>query len=244
MPYLKPSYVDPEIGDRDLSYVWDDTRTGEDFQRDGDWLIERLHGVYLSARIALGIGIYEWISWRYQALSNDRESVQLAQAAWCATVHPAYMQSANFDRYKWMGPIRGPLWCAQTWLVPMARCDRNDEDECEDGVSFLYCLAMHVLPTTTAFEAWLDGCANRLIEFYTAPGEDPFADLFLEPAKERSPLIAPVLLDLTEPFDQSRARNEMSDFLKEAQRADNPFLLTAEGMQEAGFRGIPYEITP
>ena len=71
MPYLKPSYVDPEIGDRDLSYVWDDTRTGEDFQRDGDWLIERLHGVYLSARIALGIGIYEWISWRYQALSLD-----------------------------------------------------------------------------------------------------------------------------------------------------------------------------
>jgi hypothetical protein len=242
MAYTKPVYIGPEIADPNLSYIWDDTRTGEDFEHDGEWLPKRLQDVWLTARIALGIGIYEWIVWRFQPLAPDPEPLQLAEAAWCATVHPAYMEFANFDRYSWTGPIRGPLWCAQTWLVPMARCVSNSLDECDSGLDFLYCLAMHVLPSTTAFESWLGGCIDRLLELYKAPEEDPFANLFADPAEGRGPLVAPPLLDLAEPFDPSGARVYMSRFLASAEHARNPFLVSSEEMLESGFGGRPYEI--
>ena len=243
MAYAKPPYlVDPEIGDPDLRYIWDDTRTSADFEHDGEWLPERLQGVYLTGQIALGIGMYEWIVWRFQPLSGDPGPCQLAEAAWYATVHPAYMHFAVFDRRRWTGPIRGPLWCAQTWLVPMARCDSNSDYECESGLAYLYSLAMHVLPTTTAFESWLAGCIERVTDLYAAPEEDPFTGLFRDPTEARGPLVAPPLLDLSEPFDRSRARDYMSRFLAAAHRAANPFLVSPEEMREAGFTGTPYEI--
>jgi hypothetical protein len=242
MAYTTPPYVDPDIGDPDLPYIWDDTRTSADFEHDGEWLPERVQGVYLTGQIALGIGMYEWVVWRFQPLSGDPEPRQLAEAAWCATVHPAYMDFAVFDRRMWTGPIRGPLWCAQTWLVPMARADSNSLEECESGLAYLYSLAMHVLPTTTTFESWLDGCIQRILDLYAAPEEDPFAGLFGDPTEGRGPLVAPPLLDLTEPFDLSRARGYMDRFLAAAERTANPFLASPEEMLEAGFAGTPYQI--
>lgn len=64
MAYAKPTYlIDQEIGDPNLQYVWDDTRTSEDFEYDGEWLADRMEGVHLTGQIALGIGMYEWIVW-------------------------------------------------------------------------------------------------------------------------------------------------------------------------------------
>lgn len=242
MAYTRPSYViDRQIGDPNLQYIWDDTRASVDFEHDGEWLPERIQ-VHLTARIALGIGLYEWIVWRFQPLTGDPGPGQLAEAAWCATVHPAYMDFAIFDRDEWTGPIRGPLWCAQTWLVPMARCDNNSLDECDSGLEFLYSLAMHVLPTTTGFESWLGGCIDRLIELYKAPDEDPFAGLFGDPTEGRGPLVAPRLLDLSEPFDPKLASDNMSEFLAAAEHAANPYLVSPEEMRAAGFTGTPYQI--
>ncbi len=244
MAYTKPTYlIVQQISDPNLQFIWDDTRVNADFEHDGDWLPERLRGVHLTGRIALGIGMYEWIVWRFQPLTGDPGPGQLAEAAWCATVHPAYLDFALFDRDEWTGPIRGPLWCAQTWLVPMARCDDNSLEECEDGLAFIYSLAMHVLPTTAAFESWLGGCIERITDLYAAPKEDPFADLFRDPAEGRGPLVAPPLLDLTEPFAPSRARDYMSRYLVAAQRAANPFLASPGEMREAGFAGTPYELS-
>lgn len=243
MAYTKPPYlIDQEIGDPNLQYVWDDTRTSADFEHDGEWVPKRVEGAHLTGQIALGIGMYEWIVWRFQPVSDDPEPGQLAEAAWCATVHPAYMHFAVFDRDQWTGPIRGPLWCAQTWLVPMARCDSNSLEECESGLAYLYSLAMHVLPTTTAFESWLGGCIERITNLYAAPEEDPFTDLFRDPIEARGPLVAPPLLDLSVRFDPQHAKVYMSRFLAAAQRAANPFLVSPEEMREAGFTGKPYEI--
>jgi hypothetical protein len=240
MAHTKPTYIDEEIGVPQLDYIWDDTRTAEDFEHDGEWLLERLQGVYLTGQIALGIGIYEWIVWRFQPLSRDPEPVKLAEAAWCATVHPTYMYYTEFDRHRWMGPIRGPLWCAQTWLVPMALSDGNSIDECE--VDFLYSLAMHVLPTTNAFESWLEGCLKRLISMYEAPEEDIFTGLFRDPIEARGPLVVPQLLDLNAHFDPNNAKGYMSQLLAEAFSANNPFLRSPKEMLDAGFIGTPYKI--
>jgi hypothetical protein len=243
MAYTKPPYlIDQEIGDTNLHYIWDDTRASADFKHDGEWLPERVQGVHLTGRISLGIGIYEWIVWRFQPLTDDPGPGQLAEAAWCATVHPAYMEFALFDRDEWTGPIRGPLWGAQTWLVPMARCDTNSVEECESGLAYLYSLAMHVLPTTTAFESWLGGCIERLVDLYAAPEEDPFTGLFRDPIEGRGPLVAPPLLDLSVRFDPQYAKVYMSRFLAAGLSSSNPFLLSPEEMREAGFTGTPYMI--
>lgn len=243
MAYTIPPYlIDQDIGDSNLQYVWDDTRTSEDFEYNGDWIVDRMKGVHLTGQIALGIGMYEWIVWRFQPLTSDLEPRQLAEAAWCATVHPAYIEFASFDRHQWRGPIRGPLWCAQTWLVPMARSDLENPEECEDGLEYLYSLAMHVLPTTTAFESWLNGCIERITDLYAAPKEDPFSNLFSDPVERRGPLVAPALLDLSKPFVPSQARSYMSRFLAAVQHSANPFLVSPQEMLDEGFSGTPYEI--
>jgi hypothetical protein len=187
--------------------------------------------------------MYEWIIWRFQALKGDPGPGQLAEAAWCATVHPAYMGFALFDRDEWTGPIRGPLWGAQTWLVPMAQCDLNSLAACESGLAYLYSLAMHVLPNTTAFESWLGSCIERIADLYAAPDEDPFTGLFRDPIEGRGPFVAPPLLDLSGRFDPKHAKVYMSQFLSAALSAANPFLSSPKEMREEGFTGTPYTIS-
>jgi hypothetical protein len=73
----------------------------------------------------------------------------------------------------------------------MLFCGDNDPEECESGLAYLPRLAMHVLPDPSIFEAWLDGCLERLVNAYSMGAGDPFEDPFSEREEERrGPLVA------------------------------------------------------
>src|SRR5262249_38292927 len=136
MAYTIPPYIAAAgIDDPVMQFVWDDSRVDEDFLYVPDRIVASLSGVSLRAKITVGIGMYEWVIWRFHSLSNDPLPYQVAEASWCANVHRAYMKYVELDRDKWLGPIRGPLWCGITWVLPMIFFSDDKPEEWESGIA-------------------------------------------------------------------------------------------------------------
>src|SRR4051812_34505035 len=103
MGYKVPPYV-VEAGVDDLStrFLWDDTKPKEYYHYGSDDVLERLRGVTLRAKMAAAIGIYEWIIGRFHSLSDDPIPIQVAEACWCACIHPLYLRYFELDRRRWL----------------------------------------------------------------------------------------------------------------------------------------------
>ncbi|MGD9853093.1 MAG: hypothetical protein AB7T38_17740 [Nitrospirales bacterium] len=238
-PYIAAASIDSPI----VNFIWDDTRVDEDFLYDPGNFIEKMSGVSLRGKIAVGIGMFEWVACRFASVSEDLVPFQILEAAWCANVRREYMEYFELDRDEWLGPIRGPLWCGITWLMPMIFFSDDDPAEWESGLSFLSRLAVHVLPSSLAFEDWLNSVVARMKIFYPLPDEDPFEDLFGENEEERrGPLVPKEVLNPEFEFKPDRTDFLIDRFLKSLAYHSNPFLKTPELMLEEGFLGIPYRI--
>lgn len=244
MAYAIPGYIETaNIDDPRLRFVWDDTRASEDFQFSPDALLEKIAGVTLHAKIALGIGIYEWVIWRFRSISDDPLPFQVAEAAWCANVHRLYMKYIELDRDCWLGPIRGPLWCATTWLLPMVFFSDDRPEEWESGLAYLSRLAVHVLPRPSVFKNWLRISQERLVKLYPLPQPDPFEDLFGEREEERrGPLVPREVLDPRLTFQTEVTNLLINKYLAGVDRRTNTLLRSPEEMVAAGFDGAPYTI--
>lgn len=235
MSITPPPYVPGEVvSDPRLNFKWDDWRASMDFATDAEPYWTRVAKCTLGAKTALAIGIYEWIIWRFRVLLDDNEPFQLAEAAWCANVNPAYIEYDEFDRDEWLGPVRGPIWCAMTWLSPLVCFGGSDPDEVESGFTYLVRLAFHVLPPSAEFADWLNGVLNRLAELYPDKPPDPFEDLFNENMEmRRGPIVPREVLDLRFPFDPAKAEELVQAFLRSLDYRDNPFLRGPEFLLRA-----------
>jgi len=244
MPYSIPPYiVATSLDSPVLNYVWDDTRVDEDFLYNPENLIGRMAQVGLHAKIALGIGIYEWIVFRFRIVSDDPLPFQLAEGAWCANIHRSYMEYFELDRDEWLGPVRGPLWCAATWLLPMIYFSDDAPEEWESSLAFLSSLAIHVVPIPSVFESWMDKCVDRMIEFYTMRKPDPFEDLFGEKEEERrGEYVSQEVLDPNFEYKLEMGKELLSKFLLNVNYKQNPLLSSPEEMIQKGFKGIPYRL--
>ena len=244
MAYSIPEYIRTAIpDDAPLRYLWDDTRVDADFRAKTDDLVRSIAPVTLRAKIALGIGIYEWIVWRFHGLSADPLPIQLAAGAWCANVDRHYMEYFEPGRQKWLGPVRGPLWCAMAALLPMIYFSDDSTADWEYGLSFLPTLALHVLPEDSAFKGWLGACTERLNRLYPQLTDDIFADLFSEQQeKRRGPLVAREALDPDYPYTPDMAVPLLSNYLQTVDHGSNPLLYSSEKMLRLGFEGIPYTL--
>lgn len=244
MPYSIPHYiVEAGVDDPALRFVWDDTRVSADFTYEPDALVERLRGVTLRGRITLGIGMYEWIVWRFRSVSSDPLPIQVAEAAWCANVDRRYMTYEEWDRQNWIGPVRGPLWCAMTWLMPMVFFSDDRPEEWESGLSFLSRLGFHVIGRPETFERWLEAAVERMLRLYPDPGDDPFEDLFGEYEEvRRGPLVPREALDPSLDYDPSMAEPLVRKYLREVDYRRNPLLRSPEELLRQGVTGAPYAI--
>jgi len=244
MIYQIPSYIAAaRVDSPTIRYVWDDWRASEDFQATDDAVVQKVKLLSARAQVAMVIGMYEWILGRFRGLSDDPTPLQIAEAAWCGNVDRHYMEYWEFDRRQWIGPIRGPLWCAMTWLIPAVLAGEDEPEELESGISYLYRLPMHVLPTQQPFVAWLDSTLLRLTELFPAGPADPFEDLFKEREEERrGPFVPREALSPSIPFDQSRTHALIDNFLRSAEYRTNPFLKNPVKLHEEGFQGTPYQL--
>jgi hypothetical protein len=245
LAYSIPDYL-LAVGFEDarLRYRWDDWRASMDFTYDSSDIFGRLAGVSMHAKLAVGIGIYEWIAWRFRIVSEDPVPLQIAEAAWCANINRKYMEYVELPRSEWLGIVRGPLWCGITWLVPMVFSGDSDPEECESGLAYLPRLAMHVVPKPDLFEQWLDKAIERVIKFHSLAPEDPFEDLFSEHEEERrGPLVAREVLNPGFNYSPEMDTRLISYFLRSRDYQRNPFLHSPEQMLNDGFRGNPYVLT-
>jgi hypothetical protein len=219
-----PSMLNPDQREPALRYLWDDTRASEDFKTDASGVVERAQAMTLRARIALGVAIYEWLVWRFSGVSTDPMPAQIAEAAWCACVDRRYMDYLELDRDEWLGPVRGPLWCATTWLLPMVFFSDDEPEEWQSGLDYLVRLARHVLPHLAPFEVWLDTVMSRLETCFEAMPEDPFDDLFSERQEQRrGPLVPREVMDTSLRYQPEQAEMLIERMLAEVGASGNPF---------------------
>jgi hypothetical protein len=212
-----------------LRYVWDDTRASMDFKFDVPGVHQAVAVLSHRAQMVLCVGLYEWIVWRFEGLHTRVEPLQIAKAAWCATVDARYAPYFELDREQWTGPVLGPLWCAATFLEAALSLseDEDDVDSLEGGLEYLAQLALHVTPVPERLTAWLRATLQRFTSLFPAPAEDPFADLFNEQrAQRRGVWIAREALDPEVPYTAAMGEPLMSAFLTWAcgQAQSNPFI--------------------
>lgn len=238
-PYIAAAGIDDPV----LQFKWDDWYPNQDFKYDSGKVVEKLGGVSLRAKIAAAIGTYEWIIWRFRSVSDDPAPFQVAEAAWCANVRTDYMDYFEWGRRDWVGPVRGALWGAATWLASTIFFSDDAPEEWQSGLSYLPRLAMHVLPKPALFERWLDTCIERLTAFYPAAPEDPFDDLFGERQEERrGPLVAREVLDPNFDYKPETAATLVGNFLRTVDHKSNPYLNSPQRMLEEGFESTPYSL--
>jgi hypothetical protein len=198
----RPPFVD--IGGQPrgpLRYVWDDTRASRDFRSTANWVLEAAAGLSVRAQMVLCVGLYEWLVWRFAEVCDDPAPVQIIEAAWCGTVDPRFLTFFELDRNAWLGPIRGPLWCAITWLRPAITDGDEQPDEIDDALQYLTRLSLHVLPNPGPFVRWLRGVLERFARLFPRVPDDPFDDIFSqEPGRRRGTLIGRGALDLAMPY--------------------------------------------
>ena len=208
-----------------LRFIWDDTRASLDFRADASWVLEAADELSTRAQLALCVGLYEWVRWRFESLHTDPRPGLFAEAAWCATLDPRYMVWFELDRDEWTGPIRGPLWCAITWLQPAVTRGDEEPEQIADALQYLSRLALHVAADPGRVDAWLRGVLTRLAMLFPAQPDDPFEDLFDEHTGERrGELVGPVAFDLSAPYDANTARTDFVDLLAKVRRHANPFM--------------------
>ena len=244
--HIVPSYVvNSKIDSLYIPYIWDDTRAGDDFTFDPQIFLDNFSHISLHGKYALGIGIYEWIVWRYNKISEKSEVVfYIAEAEWCASISPLYVEYIELNRKEYLGPVDGPLWCAATMVSSMTEYGPDEDEDCDACIAYLIQLAMHVLPDTKIFEQWLDAAIKRLMKDYPQQEEDPFENLFEEDKEERKgPLVAREALDPSFDYHPDQAPRLLDQFLRSVDYKNNPFLRSPEELMELGIEH-PYRLLP
>lgn len=226
-----------------LRYVWDDTVAIEALTSDAGVVISASMKMSLRARMVLCIGLYEWNVWRFDGLYESPEPLQIAEAAWCATVDPRYLKFYELSRTDWLGPVQGPIWCATAWLQPAISQGYLFPRGLYDAISLLTRMALHVLPNTAEFQSWLDVILDRLVKLFPLVPEDPFDDFFDRNVVQRlGPLIGRNVLNPAEEYVPELGHSMLSEIMQSAIESANPFLSSPDDLDDLGFMGEPYKL--
>jgi hypothetical protein len=240
----RPGWIRLDDGARrKLRYVWDDARVDADFEADDDEVLAAAVDMSVRARMALAVGLYEWVLWRFVGLHDHDEPAQLLEAAWCATVDPRYLAYFALEREDWIGPVDGALWCAMAHLREGLSHGHAYEGDLYDTLRFLHGLAIHVLPDPAPFQAWLEPVLEHLVDAFPAAEGDPLGDLFNERIGEQlGPLVGHDDLDPAGAPNPRRTQAFLRQVLDQAVADENPFLATPDDLADLGFDGEPYAL--
>ncbi len=227
-----------------ILYLWDDARGSLDLagaDAESDAILRTALRITPRARMALCIGLFEWVVWRFAGLHPRDEPQHVLEAAWCAAADPRYLRFFELPRDQWRGPVEGPLWAAIACLRPALSSGPDFTRDLYEGLSCMTRIALHVQPEPQVLRAWLAGVLERMEREFPQVPDDPFADLFSRnPGPRLGPLAGRKRLDPGR--DGADDRQFLADTLRQARVAANPFLATPGELQEAGFRGTPYQV--
>ncbi|AKJ41634.1 hypothetical protein [Pragia fontium] len=253
MAYQLPCYIlSADINNPIIDYYWDDQNVDKILADDGyaDKIIEKLELVSLRGKIALSIGVYEWILGRFHHLISDPIPYQIAEVAWCANINKYYATYIEYDRGEYLGPINGVLWCGFSFLTPVLYVSENvsnptspdeyrdiypyDENQWKISLVYLISIVIHILPDSNLFKSWLEGCVERLIKYYTIHEEGPFDNLFGHKDKQNwlGHYIAREVLNLNCNYDPKDAVFLLNKFLSQVEYKENPLLTPIDDLEK------------
>ncbi|MBB3196756.1 hypothetical protein [Roseateles terrae] len=191
-------------------------------------------------RMALALGLFEWIVWRMDGLHDRTEPLTVLEAGWCATADPRYLRFFELSRSAWIGPVEGPLWMGMTWLHHALSGGVDRPRDLYDGIDLLTRLSLHVQPVPAALIGWLAPVLDRLVTECPAVPDDPLADLFgRDPASRMGPWVSRHWLDPMTPVHAQDGYQFLSQLLAQARADANPFLAGWDDLADAGFSGTP-----
>lgn len=210
-----------------LRYFWDDTQGVACLGDAPEWLVPAARALSVRARLALCVGLHDWLMWRFDGLHGDPRPALLSEAFWCATLDARYLRFFELDLDEWIGPVLAPLWCAATWLQPALAKGDEFPGEIDDAIELLARLGLHVLPDAAHFGAWLEAVVPHLGGRFPAAPDDPFEDLFgRRTAQRRGAPVGPDALDpWGPPCDPAAHRAALEGILAQALARPNPFVV-------------------
>lgn len=259
--YQLPDYIIfSQINSPNINYSWDDSDVESCLNYDyANYIINKVNAISLRAKIALSIGIYEWILGRFEGLYHNVIPKQIAEMAWCANINKEYTYYLEFDRAEYLGPINAPIWCGFSFLIPTLYVSENvgidesnasdifgyDENAWETALLYLISITIHIVPKNklSIFIDWLEGVVHRLLNFYIMPEEDPFINLFGHKNDKDwlGDYISREVLDLNYAYFPDKSVELCDKYLQSVDYISNPFLLLPEDIANNKIK-TPYRL--
>lgn len=254
MEYQLPHYIlQASLNNPVIDYFWDDTNIDQKLDYNyASAFITKLTPCTLRAKIALSIGVYEWVLGRFYQLNDKAIFYQLAQAAWCANIDKYYLKYIELDNRNYLGHVDYALWLAYAALFPVLLVSENiskpqdkddyvdplfmyDKEGWQDSLCTLLAIAKYILPSNKLplLETWLNLVIDRLVVFYSAHKENPFANLFghKDDKDWLGDYVPCEALDLDYPYDPKDAATLCDQFLQQVDYQNNPLLVPPEQLK-------------
>ena len=237
---VRRAYIDQaDINQAQLRFVWDEWNVRATYEAVRHDEVGRLSRLCRRANCALTIGIAEWILARFEGMDADPDPALFLEAAWAANIDERYAYEIDIVDTDWRGPVRGPISMALTFVLDALFAEEAGQNSAMNP-AWAARFARHVLPDTTAFDAWLSFCLARLGPLYPAVNEqDWFA-----PTRDADALVPAEALDPDHVFDPARTDALIDCFLRGLDPARNEFLATPRELADLGFEGVPYRHPP
>ncbi len=196
-----------------MKFEWDDENEDDHYAREDARLYKRVSPMSKRAIIALAAGCAEWIGWRLEGEALDAQYLQYLEATWAGIVDWNYIDPhKDYDLGEVMGQVRGPLNASLHNLREVVRFTYEGEWGRTETI-YLYFLARYVLPDRKVFTSWFDTVVERLCAHFPKPQGDALG----EPVPRQ-------VLDTSTEFKPEQAQEQLSEFLKELDPSQNPFL--------------------
>ena len=195
MGFQKPDYIKfDELVTSKMDFLWDDLNASDDFTFDSSDIIVSCNKLALTAKLSLGVGIYEWIYWRFAPYLNRKEPEEVLNLLWAGINNPNHFPYIEYERSEWLGPINGPIWCAMMHATSIVGYRKEGIEGVEEGLAYLLSLAVQVLPDSKTFLGWLNTCIIELEKRFPYLATDPFSNLF-EESIDKVPIVSRAMLD-------------------------------------------------
>ena len=222
------------VSNTGISHEWEGT---VHYNRDNPQLAKRLSALAPSAILGTGLGIAEWVYWRFNKPNLDRTPILFIEASWAFAVDPAYTKI--WDETSEKRPhdaIGGPMFALKdlvSSLLHAERARRRSPKTSSGGparqATYLAFLARHVLPKARPFDDWLKNVVVRLADAHPKPQ----ADAFGKPVPRQA-------LDPSFAYSADKAPALFDQFLRSLDWRANPYLRSPDEMVAEGFSGEPY----
>jgi hypothetical protein len=224
--YIETAIPTPALAD----YKWDDANPHCAFAKQPA-LRKKIETLHPRLALAFAAANSEWTVWCLKSRFDVGFLSDIIEAAWVATADPRYLlnpkPSKQLKWTDWSGKDREPVLLVYGLLLA-SPCGLRKTGDPTEFVYHLSCLAHHLVPNQAAFKAWRQVILTRF-EKLNAEGAVNYP-------------IPPCAADPECDFKKADAKKLFAEFLGTVSPKKNKFLLTADEMLAAGFKGEPYKI--